>query len=829
MPLRFWILPTLIAALLAVSAGAQETGSVYWYIAKAYNSGDAPEVLSSIGTLKKQEPQIFNANGFAYLAGRTSENSGDPALAARWFVEASVANSLLRPYALWRLSRIMRRTGNLPAERLFLLEAETLESDSAASAPVSERLFRSYFESGDNKEVARLARSGPFLEIGSKMLPADSDGPESTGNGLDRELLPTAGRSLFVVGDLEAARALFDKAIMTDPDPEMPDDIALQAVEGLDRMDAAGVPGRNDSLDAETHFQRAQIYQFNRRFRAARVHYRAIFEKHRESERAAPALFEIGTGYARDRDYHNAIEWFERLQGEFPEARIADDALYQTASAYANVGKAKESSSRFERFIDEHSDSERAVDAYLNLIDLYRDEGEPGEALKWTERLRIAYPEGKAAAEAFFARAKIHISQNDWEDALAEIESALEEGPRDRDFEIEAGFLRGYVLEKLGKPYAAADAYAQLPDGLGSYYGWRATERFRELRQAGPAGNLIPGQYESYLALARAKLSDSNAREVRFAATAALRLSDSEADITELSRLLRRAYAKLPEYSLSKPPDQSEILDHKPMKTAIPEPRADHRSFADALLLLGIYDEGASELEIVTRTNARIAGQSVSSKDSRLLADLYRRGGLYKRSVKEAEARWRLMPEDHPIQLIPDAELENLYPVPFRAQVLRYSAREGIDPRFLLSIMRQESRFDPAVKSFAAARGLMQFINSTATETAAEVELSGFVREDLYDPATSILLGSHYLAKLLSEFPEEQAAVAASYNAGEDRMRRWYRRSNSSDPDRYVPEIRFTQTKDYVRKVMANYRAYKYLYDARLERQRPASANRRGW
>ncbi len=47
-------------------------------------------------------------------------------------------------------------------------------------------------------------------------------------------------------------------------------------------------------------------------------------------------------------------------------------------------------------------------------------------------------------------------------------------------------------------------------------------------------------------------------------------------------------------------------------------------------------------------------------------------------------------------------------------------------------------------------------------------------------------------------------------------MKRWLTRSRSSSPDRYVPEIGFSQTKDYVYRVMANYRVYQYLYDERL-------------
>ena len=66
-------------------------------------------------------------------------------------------------------------------------------------------------------------------------------------------------------------------------------------------------------------------------------------------------------------------------------------------------------------------------------------------------------------------------------------------------------------------------------------------------------------------------------------------------------------------------------------------------------------------------------------------------------------------------------------------------------------------------------------------------------------------------------FPNQAPAVAASYNGGEQNMTRWLARSKSDTPDRYVPEILFTQSKDYVYKVMANYRIYQIFYDDKLK------------
>ena len=211
------------------------------------------------------------------------------------------------------------------------------------------------------------------------------------------------------------------------------------------------------------------------------------------------------------------------------------------------------------------------------------------------------------------------------------------------------------------------------------------------------------------------------------------------------------------------------------------------------------------------------SGGTISDADEAMLAEFRRRGGSVAASVARAEGRWKPIPEDYALELIPEQELLLLYPAPYQLPLLTYSDREKIDARFVLSLMRQESRFDPSAKSSAAARGLMQFIPSTAEGAASALELSSFAPDDLYDPDTALNFGTHHVAMLFRDFPGQPAAVAAAYNAGADRMIRWLRRSHGMDPDFYVPEVRFPQTKDYVEKVMSNYRVYRHLYDNRLK------------
>jgi soluble lytic murein transglycosylase len=110
----------------------------------------------------------------------------------------------------------------------------------------------------------------------------------------------------------------------------------------------------------------------------------------------------------------------------------------------------------------------------------------------------------------------------------------------------------------------------------------------------------------------------------------------------------------------------------------------------------------------------------------------------------------------------------------------------------------------------------MQFIPSTADQIAAELGKKSFSQDELYSPPTAILFGSQYLGNLFKQFPGMPQAVAASYNGGEDNVARWTQRARTNDPDRYVMEVAFAQSKDYVYKVVANFRVYQTLYTEQL-------------
>jgi soluble lytic murein transglycosylase-like protein len=159
------------------------------------------------------------------------------------------------------------------------------------------------------------------------------------------------------------------------------------------------------------------------------------------------------------------------------------------------------------------------------------------------------------------------------------------------------------------------------------------------------------------------------------------------------------------------------------------------------------------------------------------------------------------------------------YPVMYRSELITAAKKFKVDPRFLLAIMKQESSFKAEAKSPAGARGLLQLVYDTAIKYNEKAGYPNLQPDQLYTPSVNIALGAAYIAELKSEFGGLYEAIAASYNGGEDNAARWLKRSKPKDAGVFASEVGFAETKNYVFKVMNNYRAYRSLYDENLSRR----------
>jgi len=149
-----------------------------------------------------------------------------------------------------------------------------------------------------------------------------------------------------------------------------------------------------------------------------------------------------------------------------------------------------------------------------------------------------------------------------------------------------------------------------------------------------------------------------------------------------------------------------------------------------------------------------------------------------------------------------EVHLGQRYPTPFRQEVLAKAREAALDPAYVYGLIRQESRFILDARSGVGASGLMQLMPATAQWTARKVGLD-YNRSMINDRDVNLRLGTAYLKLLLDDFEGAQPLAIAGYNAGPGRPRRW-REGPVLETAAWVENIPFNETRDYVKKVLAN-------------------------
>jgi soluble lytic murein transglycosylase len=157
-------------------------------------------------------------------------------------------------------------------------------------------------------------------------------------------------------------------------------------------------------------------------------------------------------------------------------------------------------------------------------------------------------------------------------------------------------------------------------------------------------------------------------------------------------------------------------------------------------------------------------------------------------------------------------DLDLRFPFAYQEQVLSSAKRHQIDPAWVYGVVRQESAFMPDARSRAGAMGLMQLLPRTARITARLLRIPMRSKYELLEAEKNLHLGSGYLKRMLDENNGNQILATASYNAGPQRVKQWLP-DTDMPADLWVEMIPFSETRDYVRNVMA----YTAIFDQRLD------------
>ena len=147
------------------------------------------------------------------------------------------------------------------------------------------------------------------------------------------------------------------------------------------------------------------------------------------------------------------------------------------------------------------------------------------------------------------------------------------------------------------------------------------------------------------------------------------------------------------------------------------------------------------------------------------------------------------------------------YISPYKNITQYYAQMNNIDDAWVYGLIRQESRFMTAARSSVGASGLMQIMPGTARDIAKKIGLDSYNVNDLQ---TNIQMGTWYLSDIKQSLGSEVLATAG-YNAGPGRARRW-RANTRLEGAIYAETIPFNETRDYVKKVMANTAYYQALF-----------------
>ena len=157
-----------------------------------------------------------------------------------------------------------------------------------------------------------------------------------------------------------------------------------------------------------------------------------------------------------------------------------------------------------------------------------------------------------------------------------------------------------------------------------------------------------------------------------------------------------------------------------------------------------------------------------------------------------------------------------VYPWRYQEVFWREAAEDGMDVFLVAALARQESAFDPDIRSSANAIGLMQLLPATAAQLARSAGPQGFREELLEVPDINVHLGTLYLRDQLREYRGDLTRMLAAYNAGPHRVVRWREFAEAGDPLTFTERIPFAETRDYVKQVQRNLAIYRQLYgDAR--------------
>jgi lytic transglycosylase catalytic len=155
--------------------------------------------------------------------------------------------------------------------------------------------------------------------------------------------------------------------------------------------------------------------------------------------------------------------------------------------------------------------------------------------------------------------------------------------------------------------------------------------------------------------------------------------------------------------------------------------------------------------------------------------------------------------------------LTKVYKLEYTEYVKKYANEYNVDEYLIYAIIKAESNFEPNAESHRGAKGLMQLMYSTAEDISKRIDIE-LNEDNILDPDININLGTKYISMLIQKYNNINLALAA-YNAGSGNVDGWIEKGTLKSDGSDIENVPFTETNNYVRKILRDYEIYKNVYE----------------
>lgn len=478
----------------------------------------------------------------------------------------------------------------------------------------------------------------------------------------------------------------------------------------------------------------------------------------------------IADGYWRDEEHRKAAD-------AYIFASSIPRNLYRAARGFHRNGNLDTAQNAYQRLLREYHDSQEAGQALIHLASISSGD----EAVVYLEKAIAKFPE--VAPEAYRSKAIIH--------------------------------------ERFGKYDATNDARQKLLNQYGNSAS-AAEYRWQKAQDLAAQGNLEDAWSWMQPLVKSNQEHDFAAQALYTTGKWATQINQPEAAKTSFKQIIKlypqsywawRAAVMLGW-------DVGDFNQLRPLSPTLDlaktyEPLPIGSAALQELYLLGQYDDAwlllQSEIERPQQT-------SVNEQFSEGVLLLER--GQYSQGMQQI---WDLTKRETPPELEQWRALrqtktywQSLFPFPYKTQILQNAQQDKINPLLAISVMRKESTFNPTINSTVGAVGLMQVVPPTAKWAAAQIGLANY---SLTNPDDNIKIGTWYLEHNHQRYQDDSLLAVASYNAGTSNVNSWLQQYDIEDRDRFVEQIPFPETKDYIEGVFGNYWNYLRLYNPEIRQK----------